>query len=412
MKTVAVSFTNFGPYHLARLRALATALGREGSRLIAYETAAVEGLYPWKTARANEPFEWVTLFPERVLETLPRSSCLRAMHRALDRDRPDAVFACGYARPESLAVIGWARKQGKPSVLMSESQAIDHARVWWKEAVKRRRLQHVSAALVGGPRHRDYLVSLGMPATRIALGYNAVDGHAFAAQADTCHRDAEGRRGLPERPYFLAVSRFAPEKNLTALIAAYGRYRRQTEPSDAWDLALCGDGPAAAEVEAAAMASGFSSSIHRPGFLQTGALARWYAFASAFVHPSLLEPWGLVVNEAAACGLPLLVSDRAGASETFVPDGAAATGRRFDANDIDALAASLSWMASLPDEERRWLGGRAAAIARAWGPERFAAGAIEALETAEIVERMRHRVPSLAGSSAIVNSESRGASLG
>src|SRR6185437_12423294 len=111
-----------------------------------------------------------------------------------------------------------------------------------------------------------------------------------------------GRDGLPAGPYFLAVNRFAPEKNLPRLIRAFANYRASCPAGQGWDLALCGDGPAADEVEAAVASSGVASSIHRPGFLQAGELARWYGFASAFVHPSLMEPWGLVVNEAAACG--------------------------------------------------------------------------------------------------------------
>lgn len=389
--TVAVSFTNFGPYHLARLRALSAALGRSGGRLIAYETAGTQGLYPWKTPREREPFEWVTLFPDRTLEDVPGVVCARALRNALDRDRPDAVGAVGYARPESMAMLHWARAHGRPSVLMSETQEIDHPRVWWKEAVKRNRVRRFSAALVGGPRHRDYLVTLGMPAARISLGYNAVDGDAYAAEAGAFRRDPDGRRGLPESPYFLAVSRFAPEKNLPALVRAYARYRDALGSSPAWDLVLCGDGPGAAGVEEAVAATGYAGSIHRPGFLQSGELARWYAFASAFVHPSLMEPWGLVVNEAAACGLPLLVSDRAGCVETFVPDGPGTTGRRLNARDESGMAAALGWVAALPDDERSALGGRAAAVARDWGPERFARGALEALQTAVIAERLRRR---------------------
>lgn len=389
MECVAVSFTNFGPYHLARLRALAGALARAGLRLIAYETAGTQELYPWRTPREREPFRWVTLFPGGVLEELSGASCARAMREALDRDRPGAVGAVGYARPESMTLLAWARSRGRPAVLMSESQAVDHPRVWWKEAVKRRRVRRFSAGLVGGPRHRDYLVSLGLPAERIALGYNAVDGDAFAAAAEACRRSPDCRLGLPDRPFFLAVSRFAPEKNLPALVRAYARYRREADGPAAWDLVLCGGGPAAGAVEAAVTESGFAGSIHRPGFLQADALARWYAHASAFVHPARSEPWGLVVNEAAACGLPLLVSDRAGCVETFVPDGPAPTGRRFDPADEGALAAALAWVAALPDTERRPLGARAAEIARAWGPERFARGAVEAFQIAEAYERVR-----------------------
>jgi glycosyltransferase involved in cell wall biosynthesis len=390
MTTMAVSFTNFGPYHLARLRALARRLECDGGRLIAYETAEAQGLYPWKTPRNQEPFDWVTLFPNRVLEELAAAECAHAMRAALDRDRPTALGAVGYVRPESMAMLCWGRANDRPVVLMSESQRIDHPRVWWKEAVKRRRVRRFSSGLVGGPRHRDYLVDLGMPSARIALGYNAVDGEAFAARAESARLESGGRRGNPVPSYFLAVSRFAPEKNLARLIRAFARYRAETPSSAPWDLVLCGDGPQAAEIERVVAACGYAGSIHRPGFLQSGELERWYAFASAFVLPSLSEPWGLVVNEAASCGLPLLVSDRAGCVETFVPDCSETTGLRFDPRDVEAMAAALDVMANLPNAERREQGLRAARIAAEWGPDRFARGTMEALAMAEGMKR-RHR---------------------
>jgi glycosyltransferase involved in cell wall biosynthesis len=381
---LAVSFTNFGPYHLARLRALAERLDARDGRLIAYETAGTERLYPWQAPRGGEPFRRVTLFPDRALETIPAAACSRAIRRALDRDRPDAVATAGYFRPETAAALAWARRHGRPALLMSESQAIDHHRSWWKETLKSWRVRRFSAALVGGPRHRDYLCSLGMPRDRITLGYNAVDNAALAHAADAARRDRMGRWGLPVAPYFLAVSRFVSEKNLPRLIAAFASYRRNCGDAPAWDLALCGSGAAADEVERAVAASGCARAIHRPGFLQADELPRWYAFASAFVHPSLLEPWGLVVNEAAACGLPLLVSDRAGCVDTLVPLGppAAATGARFDARNQDEITARLQWIANLPETERRGLGRRAAEQVADWGPERFAQGLLEALALA------------------------------
>jgi 1,2-diacylglycerol 3-alpha-glucosyltransferase len=379
---LATVFTNFGPYHLARLRALGVSLEREGGRLVAYEVAGAERTYPWLVARRGEPFEWITLFPGRELESLSRTACARAMRRALARDRPDAVAVAGYVRPECLAALAWAREGGRPAILMSESQRRDHPRAWWKEAIKSRRVRRFSAALVGGPRHRDYLIDLGMPAHRIALGYNAVDNAHYAARAADARREAGGRVGLPERPYFLAVNRFVPEKNLPRLVRAFAAYRAAAP--DGWDLALCGDGPGAVAVEDAVRASGLAHAIHRPGFLQADELARWYAFASAFVHPSLVEPWGLVVNEAAACGLPLLVSAQAGCVETLVLDPPGTTGRRLDPADEADIAATLGWVASLPVADRAAMGRRAAEVVAAWGPERFARGLLEALDLADI----------------------------
>jgi glycosyltransferase involved in cell wall biosynthesis len=382
--TLAVSFSNFGPYHLARLRALADALTAQGGRLIAYETAGTEQLYPWRTSRRSEPFEWVTLFPARTLESIASANCARAMRQALARDRPDAIATAGYFRPETTAALGWARRAQRPAILMSESQAIDHPRVWWKETIKGLRVRKFSSALVGGPRHRDYLVSLGMPWESIALGYNAVDNLAFARAAQAARSAPEGRRGLPKAPYFLAVNRFVPEKNLPRLIAAFATYRRAccTEGADPWDLVLCGDGSGADEVEAAIRQTGRAEAIHRPGFLQADELPRWYAFASAFVHPSLLEPWGLVVNEAAACGLPLLVSERAGCVDTLVPLSEPASGVRFDPQRTDEIGVCLRWVAGLPEPQRQALGQRASELVAPWGPDRFASGILEALDRA------------------------------
>lgn len=383
MRRVSVCFTNFGPYHLARLRALAHRLASDGDELLGIEVADQEQRYPWTRGLGDEPFTWTTLFPGRALELISPDECVQAMTRQLDREQPDALGIVGYSRPESMAAVRWARRNGRPAILMFESQEIDHPRTWWKEAIKRNRVRKFSAGLAGGPRQRDYLVKLGMSSNKIALGYNAVDNAAFASRAEAARLDPSSRQGLPDAPYFLAVNRFVPEKNLPLLIRAFARYRADAPAGQAWDLVLSGGGPDADTVESAIRETGLSEAIHRPGFLQADQLAPWLAHASAFVHPSVMEPWGLVVNEAAACGLPLLVSDRAGCVETLVPRGEAISGCRFDPFDETELTERLGWMASLPEAERLSLGRRAASIVAEWGPERFAEGTIEALELAE-----------------------------
>ncbi len=387
----AVCFTNFGPYHLARLRALAARLGADGSRLVAYEVAASEQIYPWSRSRVEEPFTWITLFPDRPLETIEPGDCRRAMVNALNRDPPDALGLVGYARPESMAAARWARRRGRSSILMSESQAVDRPRHWWKELIKTRRVRQFDAAFVGGPSHRDYLVDLGMPSDKIALGYNAVDNDYFAARANFWRDSPIGRSGLPRGPYFLTVCRFAPEKNLVRLIRAFARYREQCNPLTAWDLVLCGDGPLAAEVGDEIARTGCESVIHRPGFLQAESLSRYYAHAAAFVLPSLSEPWGLVVNEAAASGLPLLASSRAGCAATLVPDPEGTTGGRLDPLDVEEMTTKLAWMAALAGADRRAMGQRAARVVSNWGPDRFARGALEALELARTAQKRRVR---------------------
>lgn len=389
---VAISFTNLGPYHIARLRAAAILLSRRGATLTAYETASVERRYPWQAAPRKEPFDRVLLFPDRALEDLHDGDCAMAMEEELDRRQPDVVAVSGYVRPEVLAATRWAKRTGRPAILMSESQEIDRPRQWWRELIKRRRIKQFDSALVGGASHKAYLEALGMPSDRIALGYNAVDNRAFAARAQAARRSPRNRSVVPARPFFLSVCRFAEEKNLPRLIEAFALYREEVAPVDAWDLVLCGGGELEPAIDLLVTGSGAGRYIHRPGFLQAEQLAPWYAFASAFVLASVSEPWGLVVNEAAACGLPLLVSDRAGAAGTLVPEPKGTTGTRFDPMNVKEIAESMRWISALSVEDRLAMGRRAAEGVDEWGPERFGEGLVEAIHLAKMpIESARLR---------------------
>ena len=390
---LAFCYTNFGPYHLARLRALAERLAARGDSLLAYELADREERYPWDRSRADEPFRWTTLFPGRSMESISRAECVQAMTNQLDRDQPDALGVVGYSRPESMAMLRWGLRHGRPAILMNESQEIDHPRAWWREAVKARRVRRFSACVAGGPRHRDYAVKLGVPFGRVTLGNNAVDNAWFAARSSAFRHDPATRVGLPARPYFVAANRFVPEKNLARLVRAYAAYRAGADPTHVWDLVLCGDGPEGPAIEALIAHLGLTESVHRPGFVQAEGLTRWLAFAHAFVHPSLMEPWGLVVNEAAACSLPLLVSDRAGCVETLIPDPPhPPTGRRFDGRTTSETTAALAWMAGLPEPERKAMGDRASKVVAEWGPDRFAEAVVEAWDRCPVVRTRRGAV--------------------
>jgi glycosyltransferase involved in cell wall biosynthesis len=391
---LVVSFTKLGPYHLARLRALASRLAEGDGRLTVIETAGREQRYPWDTPHGKEPFQWLTLFPERSLEELGASECWFAMAGALDQLRPDSVAVSGYVRPECLSATRWAQRRRKPRVLMSESQAIDRPRIWWKEHLKRRRIRRFHSALVGGPRHRDYLVELGMPSDRISFGYNAVD-HNRVVQSVDMHRVQKGEPPSANRPKFLAVSRLAPEKNLSRLLHAFARYRKETDLGGAWDLTICGDGAERAALQSLAHSLKIAASTHFAGFLQELDLDRFYASAAAFVHVSTSEPWGLVVNEAAAAGLPLIVSSRAGCVDTLVPEPAGTTGIRIDPENEREISAGMRWISTRSLGERAAIGRRAREVASAWGPRRFAEGAIEALEIARRVRDVRSKVSSI-----------------
>ena len=381
--TLAICFTNFGPYHLARLSALGEALASTGGHLLAYEMAGSEAKYPWQAGELGKTgITHVRLFPGRTLESLSSRECRAAMLSQLDRDQPTAIAAVGYSRPESMAMLGWAKANGALRILLSESQKKDLPRVWWKEAIKSRRVRQFQAGLVGGETHREYLAELGLESGRIHLGYNAV-GNAEIEQMAA--RAAENSLDQSPQPYFLSVCRFAPEKNLAALIHAYREYVRTCNQSAPWRLVLAGDGPLRSELIALTKACGVDHLVSWPGFLTLNDLVPLYTACGAFVLPSLSEPWGLVANEAALCAAPLLLSDRCGATGTFLPRGGFPAGWSFDPEDVSGLSGMLIRVSNLPENARRVMGETARRIARQWGPERFATGLLAAIESAETV---------------------------
>lgn len=371
MPKIAIYFRMFSPYILARLNAaagVAQVVGIEGSRR--------SSTYAWEPRDGDEAFTRVTLFQDRAVEQVPNAEVMAAIERVLDREQPDVVVPGGWSHVEALAMIRWARANRRHVVMMSESSAHDHARSALREAIKARLVRLADAALVGGAPQRRYAMQLGLPAQRIFLGYNAVD-NAFFANAGAQARATPGLRdklALPQH-YFLASGRFVPKKNLVRLIEAYAAYRQDVS-ADAWDLVLVGDGPLRGELEALVASLGLTACVHFRGFLQYDELPQMLALAGAFVHVSLSEQWGLVVNEALAAGLPVIVSRQCGCAEDLVEDGV--NGWTVDALSATDIAARL---ADVMSADGAAMGRAGQALVAQYGPARFAAGLRAALDS-------------------------------
>jgi glycosyltransferase involved in cell wall biosynthesis len=219
-----------------------------------------------------------------------------------------------------------------------------------------------------------------MSRERIFLGYDAVDNNYFRQGAAKVRRAEKVRRepeivwqppglGSP-KPFFLASARFIQRKNLDSLLGAYHLYRQQVEPDRAWRLVILGEGSERHHLEQIIQRSNIPD-ICLPGFRQVEELPVYYGLAGAFIHPALQEQWGLVVNEAMAAGLPVLVSDRCGCVPDLIDPGR--TGLLFDPADISGLA-QLMIQVSADGFDRQAMGAAAQTRIGRWGPERFAEG--------------------------------------
>src|SRR5215469_16420440 len=222
---VAVIFHHIGPYHHARLNAAADKL-----LVIGIEWSA-QGYDAWGAAETPARYRKVSLFSEATNHYPNKTELRRAFSLALEQTKPNVVAVNGWNNFGSVIAANCCVRRGIPMTVMSESSGQDEPRNWWKEAIKRRIVGSYSAALVGGHRHVEYLVELGMPVDRIFTGYDVVDNNYFCERARQIRNPKSEIRnlyGLPEN-YFLASARFIERKNLQRLISAYAEYRRKSQ---------------------------------------------------------------------------------------------------------------------------------------------------------------------------------------
>ena len=381
MNRVCVHWPRFGPYHLARLEAAHRHFTRQGVELIGLETAGRDATYAWRVEAGPTSFRREQVFPDRTFEAIPPGEMHDGVTRALDRLLPDAVAITSYSFPDARASLAWCRRERRTAVLMSASREEDAPRIGWRERFKSLLVRQYDAALVGGTAHRAYLERLGFPPDRILPGYNAVDNDYFCQRAEAARANPSASRHLPglddEKPFFLVVGRFTVRKNLDSLLRAYSRYRARTSKSgtEPWRLVLLGDGPERANLEALVERKEIGG-VTLAGFRQIEETSAYYGRAGAFVHPALADQWALVVNEAMAARLPVLVSTGAGCAQDLVRDGE--NGYRFDSRDTEDLADKMHRLATSADLAR--MGQRSQEVIAAWSPQRFAEGLWEAVQ--------------------------------
>jgi glycosyltransferase involved in cell wall biosynthesis len=249
------------------------------------------------------------------------------------RGRFDLLVIGGYAVFAEQAAIAYARLTRRPYLLHVESH-FGKSRSTTVARVKSTVLPHVIGAAAGGlavgSAARRYLEAYGLAPEHIHILPNTIDVPAYARAADEARAHADEIRRARDLPagYLLFVGRLVEAKGISDLLAAHASLG-----ADAPRLLVAGEGPLREVVDAA-------PNVRLLGFQDTARLIELYALATALVVPSRDEPWGVVVNEALACGTPVIASDAVGAAEDLIRNGI--DGRVIPAGDVRALATAMA----------------------------------------------------------------------
>lgn len=291
------------------------------------------------------------VLPGRSLRPRGRWLVLNAgLSRILRRVKPDAILIGGWNQPAFWQALLIAKLRGIPTALWVESTARDARSAHGAAAtVRRAALALASSFVVPGRASASYLEGLGVDPASITVAPNAIEPGIVTGEAHLSRPASEC--------VFLYVGRLEHEKGPDVLVQAMHDVPGR--------LVVVGDGSMRKELERAAPTERvtFAGHAHRQD------LARWYADADVFVLPSRSDVWGMVLNEAAAAGLPLVASEVAGAAYDLIEPGR--NGLLVPADDPAALAEALRQAGARPGW-RSAAGQRSRELAQQFTPEAWA----------------------------------------
>jgi len=237
-------------------------------------------------------------------------------------------------------------------------------------------LSRYQAFLAIGDSNRAFYRAAGVADARVFSAPYFVDNDRFAASARALRSERAALRrrwGIPDEAVcFLFAGKLEPKKHVLDLLRAMAQLRRCAADTH---LLVVGAGTLAEEAKALVARDAIAASF--AGFLNQSEMPGAYVAADCLVLPSDDgETWGLVVNEAMACGLPAIVSDRVGCGPDLVAHGE--TGMVFPFGDVNRLASMLQSLAAQPERLAR-MGERARERVSAYSVQRATQATLEAV---------------------------------
>ena len=208
------------------------------------------------------------------------------------------------------------------------------------------------AAFVSGERQAIFARKLGFEDERIWRGNLAPDVDAYA--------EASNRFGMAQRQGFLYAGRLSSEKGIDTLLEAYRLYRQRSD--HLWPLRIVGSGPLSDLIVN-------QPGVEALGFVQPVDLPKIYAQSKGFIVPSRWEPWGVVIQEACAAGLPIICTTACGASVHFVQDGY--NGFTVSKDKPDLLASAMVALSETSESEYKAMAQASFSLSRQFTPERW-----------------------------------------
>jgi glycosyltransferase involved in cell wall biosynthesis len=264
--------------------------------------------------------------------------------------------------------IAAAKLNGKPLILATDATYIEPVSGGnWKIPIKKRILPYLynqvaDAVLVLSSISKQFIHSLGVPQEKIFLTPYVVDNESIADTAQRSSRSAiRTEWNIPEEAtIFVFCAKFIPRKRPQDVVEAFAAANTPNSY-----LIMVGDGPLADDLKSQVQQLGIENKVRFLGLVKYSRLPEVYAACDLLAFSSEYEPYGLPVNEAMICGIPVVVSDRIGAGYDLVQEGR--TGFTYPCGNIDALSQIFAQILQEP-KKLKTMGQAAKQRMQTWSP--------------------------------------------
>jgi glycosyltransferase involved in cell wall biosynthesis len=262
--------------------------------------------------------------------------------------KPDIINVTGYAVDPAISMsIFIGKVLGKKVILSTETSTTDNAKTFIKESIKKLFIKASDAFICFGSTSADYVLELGgKPNQIIEKRAAVVDDKTLLKQFNAAKEEGFKLSSPTPKHNFIFVGRLIDVKNLPFLFKVFAEIKQTEETAKDWGLIMLGDGDLKEELQKLRS----DLKLEDVTFLPPVAwydVPKYYTVADVLLLTSTSEAWGLVVNEAMVCGLPVIVSDKCGCHLDLI------NGNGFVFQSNDAVGLKIAILSLMKDEKLR-----------------------------------------------------------
>jgi len=333
---VAVLNNDFRVYWRGRLIYLREFFALKNSQLYAIELFGKGSPYDFDDYVEDGSQWWQCLFPLKSAGQLQGDEIKQALFDALDRLDPDIIIAPSIVFFAGAIGLHWAKINKRRFIMFDDARPAQVKRNFVVQHIKNRLIAQADALWLPSVDYDADYARFRSRGLHFFHGFSSIDNNLFKHLSNY---HSHGNR-------IICVARLVPVKNIGNLLKAW--YMVEQANSEA-ELLIVGDGPEMQLLKQQQQQLGLKR-INFAGTIANQQLPLLLAGSAAFILPSLSETWGLVVNEAMAAGLPVLLSCKVNAAQSLLREGV--NGYLFNPIDVDSIAAAILKFMDLQPQER------------------------------------------------------------